>query len=191
MTEPVAFLAFSGSTRQGSFNTKLASAMAARASARGARATLVSLADHPAPLYDAAWEAAHGVPEPIHRLHDLLAAQDAVFIATPEYNGGTTPLLKNTLDWLSRVKTEGRHPFRDPVYALGAASPGAQGGINALYALRPTVSRLGAIVMPEQLTIAGAPSAFDEQGDFAVPRTRDLADALLDRLLHVAARLRG
>ena len=188
---PIAFLAFSGSTRAGSYNTQLAAAMVARASALGAQATLVSLADHPAPLYDSDWEDANGVPEPIVGLYRLLAAQDAVFIASPEYNGGYTPLLKNTIDWLSRVKADGRHAFRDPLYSLGAASPGAQGGLNGLHALRPTINRLGAITMPEQLTIASAGSAFGEDGDFTNERTQSLAQAQLTRLFAVAGKLRG
>ncbi|MBV6659063.1 MAG: NAD(P)H-dependent oxidoreductase [Devosiaceae bacterium] len=186
----VSFLAFSGSTRQGSLNTRLAAAVTARAAKLGADAQHISLADYPAPLFDPTWEAENGVPEPIVELHKLVSAQDAVFIASPEYNGGYTPLLKNTIDWLSRVKAEGRHPFRSPVYSLGAVSPGVQGGVNGLFQLRPTIARLGAIVMPEQITLGGGGSAFDDKGDFTNERTESLAQAQLTRLLAVAGKLK-
>ncbi|MEM1302576.1 MAG: NAD(P)H-dependent oxidoreductase [Pseudomonadota bacterium] len=187
----VSFLALSGSTRPGSLNTMLATTMTKLAADMGADATLISLAQYPAPLFDQEFEAANGIPQPIQELYTLIAAQDAVFLASPEYNGGYTPLLKNTIDWLSRVKPDGRHAFRDPVYSLGAVSPGMQGGVNGLYQLRPTIARLGAIVMPEQLTIGGGASGFGEAGGFSNDRTTSLAQAQLQRLLAVAGKLKG
>ena len=189
----IRFLALSGSTRDGSVNTQLAATVTAMATEVGFQASQISLADHPAPLFDADWEKANGVPDPIKALQALMVEQDAIFVASAEYNGGITPLLKNTIDWLSRVKVEGEpgsHVFRKPVWSLGAASPGVQGGVNSLYQLRPTIMRLGAIVMPEQLTIGGGASAFNEDGSFANDRTVSLARAQLERLLHVAGKLK-
>ena len=37
-----------------------------------------------------------------------MAAHQGVFIASPEYNASVTPLLKNTIDWISRVRERGR-----------------------------------------------------------------------------------
>ncbi|MEM1288004.1 MAG: NAD(P)H-dependent oxidoreductase [Pseudomonadota bacterium] len=187
----VTFLALSGSTRPGSVNTMLANAMVERAKKAGADAKLISLKDYPAPLYDTELESADGVPSSIKQLYDLIASTSAIFVASPEYNGGYTPLLKNTIDWMSRVKSESGHAFRDPLYSLGAVSPGVQGGVNGLYQLRPTIARLGAIVMPEQLTIGGGASAFGDDGDFTNERTQGLADAQLSRLLETAAKLKG
>jgi chromate reductase len=72
-------------------------------------------------------------------------------------------LLKNTIDWLSRLKP---HPIKETVFSLGAASPGMLGGIRGLFSLRTTLVGLNAIVMPEQLTVGGATSAFNEDGTF-------------------------
>lgn len=187
----VKFLALSGSTRPGSVNTMLAAAMTNRAEGAGADAQQISLKDYPAPLYDPELEGAEGVPQAITDLYDLIASQDAVFIASPEYNGGYTPLLKNTIDWMSRVKSESGHAFRDPVYSLGAVSPGVQGGVNGLYQLRPTIARLGAIVMPEQVTLGGGASAFGDDGDFTNERTRGLADGQIKRLIETASKLKA
>lgn len=189
----IRFLALSGSTRDGSVNTQLATTITAMAAELGFETRQISLADYPAPLYDGDLEKAEGVPAPIKALQALMVEQDAIFVASPEYNGGITPLLKNTIDWLSRVSVEGEPRslvFNKPVWAIGAVSPGVQGGVNSLYQLRPTVTRLGAIVLPEQLTIGGGASAFNEDGTFANERTVSLAKAQLERLHHVAGRLK-
>ena len=185
---------FSGSTREGSLNTKLATIIAGMARAKGADVHHLSLADYPAPLYHEAYEREHGVPEPIKALQAEWVRSDAIFVASAEYNGSITPLMKNTIDWVSRVKVEGEPgslAFKKPVWSLGAVSPGVQGGVNSLYQLRPIIARLGAIVMPEQLTVGGGASAFNEDDSFANARTVGLAEAQLDRLLDVAAKLKG
>lgn len=181
-------LVFSGSTRNGSLNTKLASAIANLAKELGFDVTLISLSDYAAPLFDPDWEAENGVPQTIFDLGALIDEHDAVFIASPEYNSGLTPLLKNTIDWLSRLKP---HPIKAPVFSLGGASPGVLGGIRGLFSLRATLVGLNAIVMPEQLTVGGAGSAFNEDGTFAVERTQGFAKAQLERLLDVAAKLKA
>lgn len=185
---PVKLLVFSGSTRQGSYNTKLATAVAAIARDLGAEVTLVSLGDYAAPLFDPDWEKANGVPRTITDLGALMHKADATFIASPEYNSGITPLLKNTIDWVSRLKP---HPFKETVFSLGGASPGTLGGIRGLFALRTTLVGLNAIVMPEQLTVGGAASAFTEEGGFANERSAGFANAQLERLIDVAGKLRA
>jgi chromate reductase len=126
----VKLLVFSGSTRQGSHNTKLATAVAAMAGDLGAKVTLISLADFEAPLFNQDWERENGVPQTITDLGALMAESDAAFIASPEYNSGVTPLLKNTIDWLSRLKP---HPIKETVFSLGGASPGMLGAFAAFF----------------------------------------------------------
>ncbi|MEM6711671.1 MAG: NAD(P)H-dependent oxidoreductase [Pseudomonadota bacterium] len=191
---PVRLAAFSGSTREGSTNTKLVGAIAAIASEMGADVNVISLADHAAPLYDPELEAKSGIPESIKALQAIWTGSDAIFVASPEYNGSVTPLLKNTIDWISRVSIEGEErslAFRKPVWSLGAVSPGSQGGVNSLYQLRPIVARLGAIVMPEQLTVGDGFSAFTDDGGFTNERTTGLAQTQVARLLDVAGKLKA
>ncbi len=183
----VKLLVFSGSTRQGSHNTKLATAVSALASDLGADVTHISLSDYSAPLFDPDWEKENGIPQTIIDLGALMTDADAAFIASPEYNSGQTPLLKNTIDWLSRLKP---HPFKETLFSLGGASPGAMGGIRGLFSLRTTLVGLNAIVMPEQLTVGGAASAFNDDGGFANERSADFANVQLARTLDVARKLR-
>ena len=82
-----------------------------------AEVTQISLADYPLPIYDGDLEAEKGVPENATKLARLIVAHQGVFIATPEYNHSLPPLLKNTIDWVSRVKHTGTMPYRHKVYA--------------------------------------------------------------------------
>jgi chromate reductase, NAD(P)H dehydrogenase (quinone) len=183
----IKLLLFSGSTRHGSLNTSLARAMAQMAANLGAQPMLVSLKDYPAAIYDTDWEKENGVPAPIRELGALMAECEAAFIACPEYNSGMTALLKNTIDWLSRLSP---HPFTDTLFAIGGASPGVLGTARALPSLRATLVGLDAIVMPGQLAVGGAMSAFNEDGSFANERTEGFARAQFGRLIEVAGKLR-
>jgi NAD(P)H-dependent FMN reductase len=85
-------------------------------------------------------------------------------IVTPEYNASVPPLLKNTLDWVSRVK-DGPDVYKTRVFAISGASPGYYGAMRSLLALRQIlVVGLGASVIPQQLALPRATQAFDEDG---------------------------
>lgn len=179
-------LVFAGSIRTGSFNGRLAALAAKELALRNADVTRISLADYPLPLYDGDAEAASGAPENAKKLKRQFAAHHGIFIASPEYNASITPLLKNTLDWVSRVREPGEQPYpayRDRVFALGAASNGTYGGYRSLIALRHVLELgCGALVLPDQVAVRNAASAFDETENL-----RDAAEA--ERLRSVLARL--
>ena len=158
-------LVLSGSIRSGSHNDQLAGSAVRELSELDCEVTRISLADYPLPIYDGDLEAQDGVPENAIRLARLFHEHDGLFIASPEYNGSLSSLLKNTLDWVSRVsshKGEPIMPYRGKVAALAAASPGAMGGITMLYHLRDILVRLGTLVVSEQAAIGDAGSAFDD-----------------------------
>ena len=104
----LAFLA--GSTRQASFNRKLARAAFDLAREQGTTAELIELADYPMPLYNGDLEASEGPPENARKLRGVLRAHQGIFIASPEYNASVTPLLKNTLDALDVKSVLGTPP---------------------------------------------------------------------------------
>jgi NAD(P)H-dependent FMN reductase len=142
------------------------------------------------PLYDGDLEAASGPPENAYKLKRLMCLQQGVFIASPEYNASITPLLKNTLDWVSRVR-EGREPplaaYRGRAFALGAASNGTYGGMRSLIALRQVLELgCGALVIPEQLAVREAASAFDEMDNLKDERTAGVLQAVVNRLIDMA-----
>jgi len=160
-------LAFAGSTRKESFNRKLIRIAAQGARNAGAEVTLVELADYPMPLFNQDLEADEGMPETAHDLKRLFIAHDGLLIASPEYNSAFTPLMKNTLDWVSRTETADEPPlaaYQGKVAAIMAASPGRLGGIRCLVFLRMLLGNLGILVLPDQQAIPQAAQAFREDG---------------------------
>ena len=99
---PPKILAFAGSVRKESFNRQLLPIPVAAARAAGAEVTLIELADFPLPLFDQDLEERDGLPANARKLKDLFKSHSGLLLACPEYNSSITPLLKNTLDWISR-----------------------------------------------------------------------------------------
>jgi chromate reductase len=183
-------LVFAGSIRTGSHNARLAALAAKELTLADAEVTLISLADFPMPLYDGNAEAASGPPENAFKLKRLIGLQQGVFIASPEYNASITPLLKNTLDWISRVR-EGKEPalaaYKNRAFALGAASNGTYGGMRSLMALRQVLELgCGALVIPEQIAVREAANAFDETDNLKDERAAGLLKTVASRLVDMA-----
>lgn len=185
-------LCFAGSTREASFNRKLALAAARAVEEAGGEATFMDLRDHPLPLYDGDLEASAGLPLGVRPLKELFKSHNGLFIASPEYNGSFSAVLKNTLDWISRPTGDeaGTVPYAGKVAALAAASPGALGGLRGLVHLRAVLQSVGALVLSEQVAVGGASSAFTSEGRLADERLQQMLDRTAMRLVDVAARLR-
>lgn len=180
-------LVFSSSLRPNSFNTRLAELAVKEITLTGGQVTHISLADYELPIYDGELEANKGIPAAAIELGKCFSAHQGIFIATPEYNASVPPLLKNTLDWVSRLQ-EGPPPFKGRVFALGAASPGGFGGVRGLIALRQVLELgLGALVLPEQVIVSNASQAFNEGGELNDERTAGLLQALARRLVNTAS----
>jgi chromate reductase len=159
-------LVIPGSLRTGSHNVRLAALVTKELALAEADVTRISLQDYPLPLYDGDLEAKSGAPANAVQLKRMLALHHGVFIVTPEYNASVPPLVKNTIDWISRVRDRGEAPlavFKRRAFALGSASPGGFGGMRSLLALRQVLEiGCGALVIPEQVTVARADQAFDD-----------------------------
>src|SRR5215831_10029622 len=187
-------LVFAGSIRSGSFNARLAALATKLLAAADVDVTRISLQDYPLPLFDGDIEARSGSPPHAVKLKRMMMQHGGVFIASSEYNASLTPLLKNTIDWVSRVREDNEPPlaaFRNRAFALGAASPGTLGGYRSLMALRQVLELgCGATVLPEQVAVRDAPNAFDENDDLRDPRTAQALKSLLRRLVDAARYLR-
>src|SRR6266478_477787 len=97
-------LVIPGSLRSGSLNARLAAVAAHELAQSGAEVTRISLADFPLPIYDGDLQAKSGVPKNAVNLKRMIGAHQGVLIVTPEYNSSLPPLLKNAIDWVSRVQ---------------------------------------------------------------------------------------
>jgi len=183
-------LVFAGSIRTGSFNASLAALAAKELALAGADVTHISLQDFPMPIYDGDTEAASGPPENAIKLKRMMMTHPGVFIASPEYNASVTPLLKNTLDWISRVRDGKETPlaaYKNRVFALGSASNGQFGGMRSLLALRQVLEiGCGALVSPEQVSVSRAADAYDEMGHLKDERTANVLRAVVRRLIDMA-----
>jgi len=152
----MALLALSGSSARASLNHRLIVWAAAQTELQ---VDVVRILDHQAPMFSVDVEAEIGIPETIQALFDQLAASDGLILATPEHNGGPPAMLKNTVDWLSRID---RKVFARKTLLL-STSPGPRGGITNLTHWANLIPHWGA-------TVVGAHSlprfndAFDENG---------------------------
>jgi chromate reductase, NAD(P)H dehydrogenase (quinone) len=195
MPHSTRLLFIAGSAREGSFNKRLAQLASRIAEANGIAATFADVADYPMPLYDGDLEAREGAPENAKKLKALMQLHPGVFIATPEYNASITPLLKNTLDWISRIRAENEAPlqvYRTRVFALASASPGGFGGMRSLLALRQVLELgLGALVLPDQVAVARAREAFDEHGHLKDKGQQERLKGAIVKLARAAKLLHG
>ena len=188
-------LFMAGSARQKSFNKRLAKLGAAIAEANSIPSTFVDLGDYPMPIYDWDIEAQSGPPENARKIKNLMKAHTGIFITSPEYNASFSPLLKNTIDWVSHTRDEGEVPmevFRTRVFALGAASPGGTGGMRGLSQLR-LVFELGlnALVLPDQFLLPRAMDAYDDHGHLKNKDQQEQLKTVIQKLARAARVLHG
>lgn len=185
-------IVLSGSERAGSLNMKLADLAEKRLRAAGAAVTRLSLRDLRLPVYDGDDEAKSGPPAGAQALKDAIDAHDGLFIASPEYNAGVPPLLKNALDWASRCKNAAGQAgplLAGKAVALGAATPSPNGGLRNLMPLR-TQLELGyfAQVIPEMVLLPDAPNLFGPDGELTNAMRSGQLDGVIKSLLAQLAR---
>ncbi len=180
-------LIFHGSVRAGSINGRLAAVIAKELALADAEVTRISLLDFPLPLFSQDLEKEKGIPQNAYKLARLFASHHGIVIVTPEYNASLPPLLKNTLDWISRIsKDQGKPlaPYRGNLFALAAASGGGLGGIRVLPHLRDILVSIGAQVITEQLALANADQAYNDDETLKAGRAVDLLESLCRSLIN-------
>jgi len=182
-------LVIPGSLRTGSLNARLAAAAAHEIAQSGAEVTRISLGDFPLPIYDGDLQNKSGVPKNAINLKRMIGAHHGVLIVTPEYNSSVPPLVKNTIDWVTRVQdpheTRGQ-VFRERVFAIAAASESRLGGTRALAALRLILSACRATVIPNQLALSFAGEAYDDMDRLKQPADVEALRALVRQLIDVS-----
>lgn len=186
-------LVFAGSIRTGAYSGKTADAAAKELAVQGAEVTRISLADYPLPLMNQDLEREAGVPEPAVRLAGMIASHDGLLVATAEYNASIPPLLKNTIDWVSRVNKDAQgRPFRafkGKATALCSSSNGNYAGIRAINHLRAVLVHCGAEVVSPQCSVPRGQDAFDEHGNFREESLRRSMTAVCAALIERARML--
>jgi chromate reductase, NAD(P)H dehydrogenase (quinone) len=191
-------LALSGSVQPLSISSRLLDSAIAGAQAWGAEVTHVALVDYELPLYEAEWEAEHGLPEAVRDLQALVAEHHGLLISSPDQNGGYTALLKNGIDWISRPDDYflGRPSvFPGKMAAILSASSHPSGELRPQPSLVMVLYRLGVLIMPNHFSLDlldevrdrhGAP---ETDGVEARARTVGLHLAQLSSMLSASPRL--
>jgi chromate reductase len=185
-------LVIPGSLRTGSLNARLAAAAAYEFAQADAEVTRISLGDFPLPIYDGDLQTKSGVPKNAINLKRMIGAHHGVLIVTPEYNSSVPPLVKNTIDWVTRVQDvpEARgQVFRERPFAIAAASASRLGGTRALAALRLILSACHATVIPNQLALSFADQAYDDMDRLKHPADIEALNALVRQLIDVSQRM--
>jgi chromate reductase, NAD(P)H dehydrogenase (quinone) len=177
----IRILGISGSLREGSYN---------RALLRAARelappgAEIVEFDLSPIPLYNGDVEAA-GDPAPVASLRAAVGEADALLLATPEYNRGTSGVLKNAIDWLSRPALASVLRWK-PVAVIGASS-GRGGTRRAQQQVREALLFPGAVVLEEpEVAVPLAWERFDVNGELTDERMRESLQELVEALVETA-----
>ena len=185
-------LIFAGSLRSGAFSGKTADVAQKELAMQGAEVTRISLGDYPLPIMDEDMEREKGVPENAVTLGRLIAAHDGLLIATPEYNGSLPPLLKNTIDWVSRVRRDGGRsvrPLAGKVVGLCSSSNGHFAGIRCINHLRAVLVRCQMQVVTPECSVPEGGNAFGDDGHFRDERLRQSMEHLCRTLLETSRML--
>lgn len=177
-------LGISGSLRKGSYNTQALKA-AQSLVPEGSRLDIYTL--HDIPLYNGDVQDA-GFPDAVLAFGETVARADAVLICSPEYNYSVPGVLKNALDWLSRLPGK---PLEGKPVAIMGASPGRIGTARMQYHLRQVLLAVDARVLnrPEVMIAAGN-EAFADDGSFVDERTTEIVGKQLAALVDLAHLLR-
>lgn len=183
-------LVLAGSIRDGSLNIKLANALTKAINSLGADATHISLSDYDLPLFNAEID----VPDNAIALAKQFAQSDGLVLVSPEYNASVTPLMKNTLDWVSVTSSNSGNsygPYKDKICFIASCSPGSTGGLRGLYHLRAILMNVGAEIITPQLSVGDGRKAYDDDGSLKDPRMVSLMDKGLDELLFTIKRIKA
>jgi NAD(P)H-dependent FMN reductase len=162
--EPISYLIFSASLRKDSLNTKLAKLAASFIEKNGGTVDFAYMRDFDCPSFNQDLEVDGKQPDGAVEFKKRILANHAFIISSPEYNGSLPGILKNTIDWVSRVRPQ---PFNEKNALLMSASPSMAGGNRALWTLRIPFEHLGTRVYPDMFSLAMAHKAFTPEGNLA------------------------
>src|SRR4051812_5843141 len=159
-----------GSLRERSYNALVARKLPSLAPAHMSLSAAPSIA--PLPLYNADLQNERGFPEAVTALGEAISKANGVIIVTPEYNYSVPGVLKNAIDWLSRLPDQ---PFAGKPVLIQSASQGALGGGRMQYHLRQVMVFVEALVFNRpEVMVAAAQNKVDGDLKLTDTATRDL-----------------
>ena len=194
MAKKIKILAFAGSLRENSYSKRVVKTAMKGAIDAGADVTYIDFRDYPMPIYNEDDHKKDGFSENALKFQRLLAESEGFLIASPEYNGSLTGVLKNAIDWASRESDEYKmgEVFKGKIAAIMTESPGAFGGIRCLSHLRGVLSILLVNVLPSEIAVAGVGKMFDGDGaEMIDEKMKKILETLGDSLVDTAKKTHG
>jgi len=152
----MSLLILAGSSRKESLNGKLQKRIAEVAEQDGRACYVYPAAELDAPIYNGDYEDENGVPSNIQKLATAISDATKIVIVTPEYNSSVPPLLKNAIDWTTRLE---QNPWVGKNVLLSGASPGRIGAMRSMTHLMVIMAAIKSYVAPMFLS---CPQASDE-----------------------------
>ncbi len=183
LQEPIRFLVFSASLREGSLNSQLAALAARMIEKHGGIVDLATMAEFDAPSYDQDVQDNDGFPSGAETFNRRLKDNDAFVIASPEYNSSVPGVIKNAIDWVSRFRPQ---PFNERHGLIMSASPTMTGGSKGLWSLRVPLEHLGARVFPDMFALAQAHKAFNPDGEIAAETLMQRFELTVQQFMELA-----
>jgi chromate reductase len=155
-------LMIAASLRKDSYNKKLINVLTQLAQQQGIQVDYYRMEDHSLPLYNGDIESTDGVPEGASIFAEKMASANGTVISSPEYNFSIPGVLKNLIDWVSRLEPM---PFDGKNIFLSSTSPSLVGGNRGLWAVRVPLESCGAFVYPKMFSLSSASNSFTDTGE--------------------------
>ncbi|MBF2062978.1 MAG: NAD(P)H-dependent oxidoreductase [Calothrix sp. C42_A2020_038] len=178
----VKVVGIAGSLRADSYSQMALKVAAQRVQALGAEVEILDLRQMELPFCDGRDEYPD-FPD-VKRLQDAFQKADGLILATPEYHGSVSGVLKNALDLMSFDQLSGK--------VAGLISVlGGQSNSNALNDLRIIMRWVHGWVIPEQVAIGQAWQAFGSDGKLLDDKLSQRFDQFAQSLVDNTRKLRG
>ncbi len=174
---PLRVMGIVGSLRPGSFSRMATTLALEGAREFGAQTELLDLNDFDLPFCDGK-KPDHLLPANVIHLRETVRSAQGIILATPQYHGSFSGVLKNALDLMGFTEFEGK------MIGLVGVAGGSTGAMDALNSLRAIGRALHAWVVPEQVSIAESHHQFNSDGSVKDPRL----DARLREVGHQVAK---
>lgn len=178
----VKIVGIGGSLRAGSYSQMALNVAAQRVAALGAQVEILDLRSLHLPFCTG--ENDYQEYPDVAKLQNAVKEADGLILATPEYHGSVSGVLKNALDLMSFEHLDGK--------VVGSISVlGGQVNSNALNDLRVILRWVHAWVIPEQIAIGQAWKAFSPEGKLLEEKLSERFDQFAQSLVENTCKLRG
>jgi len=155
------------SLRRESYNKKLAAIIQNILKTQNHVVTELNFADFLAPFYNADEQDSKGIPQVVTQFAQKMLEHDGLILVSPEYNYSTPGVLKNLIDWISRMQPS---PLTAYPIMLNSASPAMAGGNRGLLQTLLTLEAgCGAQVFPSMFSLSQADKAFTANNQLQDP----------------------